>query len=49
MKLFFGILAVSLITGCSHWEPVKKCMDTVDRETQARTEWSLCKTKWWWE
>lgn len=34
------LLIIALfLSGCSHWTPVKRCMDTVDRETQERTEY----------
>lgn len=49
MRLVICSLFIITLTGCSHWTPVKKCLDAVERDTQNKTEMSLCKTLWWWE
>lgn len=44
-----SLVLILLVSGCSTLKPVKRCLDTVDRDSQQRTEYSLCKTLWIWE
>lgn len=49
MHYLIVLALIHLFSGCATWTPVSKCLDTVDRETGERTEYSLCKKLRIWE